>query len=195
MATALRKAPQRARIPNIRPLLRVVEETVVEVAAAMAAEFMEDEAESFKERILEQRFRSFVAIYYPKSGTNLSPRWLRRKELAGADSRTMVATGHYVRRIRVFSRKHLRGREWRIGFGAQDQARNLEGKPIPLALDLLAKTHEFGSVKASIPARPHWRPYAKHTFAPRAAKLRKLVWGRTAPKIRARTRGRMVVHG
>lgn len=191
---ALRRSqPTKAQIPAIGPVLRAVEAVLVKGAEDEARKFMERQVQAFRLRILHQRFRSFVAIFYPESGTNLSPRWLRRKELANADPRTMIATGHYVSKIRVFSRKHGKGRQLRIGFHHSDRARNLEGLPVPFKLDALAKTHEFGSQKQSIPARPHWRPYRDNVFSLEARKFRKQVWPNLVPKLRARLKGRAEV--
>lgn len=120
--------------------------------------YSEQERAEFVLRIKEQRFASFHVIHYPESGTNLSPQWIARKDAAGADERTMIATKHYIRHVNVFRKlnRNRRGGLWRIGFHPTVQARDLKGRVVPILLSDVAAIHEHGNART--PARPHWRP-------------------------------------
>ena len=149
--------------PHIPPLRKILKSGRTQARKAVwrsMDSFAEAERKHFQDRILAQDFESFRVVFYPESGTNLSPAWIRRKQAAGADLRTMLATHHYLRSIRTFRDRDNTGLgKIRVGFEPRKQARNLEGDYIPFTLNKLALTHEYGSLKRNIPARPHWRPH------------------------------------
>tara|TARA_R100001086_G_scaffold120987_2_gene62320 strand:- start:839 stop:1420 length:582 start_codon:yes stop_codon:yes gene_type:complete len=161
-------------IPNLGRILREAHAVARAEAIAGLTDWATEQRDDFVERIEDQRFVSFNIIYYPETGTNLSPRWLLAKERADADLRTMIATGHYKSQIRVFKKgRKDRGRfEVRIGFHHAAKARNLDGSIAPVLLSKVARTHEFGSEKMKIPPRPHWGPQANRMrrAAPAAAR-------------------------
>jgi hypothetical protein len=165
----VKRKPRKPQIPNARAIFarakRVAEDVLVEGLEDWGDEIRDE----FVERIEEQSFASFQEILYPESGTNLSPSWLDRKEAAGADLRTMIATGHYIDSIRVFKRHDRKEKKWviRIGFHHSAKPRDLEGRTVDIeipgtgikGLTALAIVHELGSIKANVPARPHWGPH------------------------------------
>ena len=112
---------------------------------------------------------------------DLSPRWLRRKELADADLRTMLATHHYLRSIGVYANR--KAGKVRVGFHPAAKARNLEGETVNILLKDMARVHEFGSAKANIPARKHWRPHLR-TMKDRAPKVRAHIKQRILAKLK-----------
>lgn len=169
--------------------MREVEQVATKSLFKAAREYAEQQKDGFVQRIEDQAFASFQAVYYPESGTNLSPRTLRAKEAAGADLRTMIATHWYKAHLRVFT-KQARTKDERtvirIGFHPDVKPRDLEGKPVDVeirdlglrGLNAVAMVHELGSIKAGIPARPHWQPYldTMHRHAPKTrAQLRERV--------------------
>ena len=161
--------PTKAHIPDFRRFARRFQRVANEVAWESVYEFADSERELFANKILFQDFEDFHVIFYPESQTNLSPRWLRRKELADADLRTMLATHHYLRSIGVYANR--KAGKVRVGFHPAAKARNLEGETVNILLKDMARVHEFGSAKANIPARKHWRPHLR-TMKDRAPKVR-----------------------
>lgn len=152
---------KKPHIPDVRAILKKAGKVAREEAIEGIYAWADEQREAFIVKIEDQFFASFKRIYYPESGTNLSPQWLRRKELAGADLRTMIATGHYVSSIKLW-RKGRKARgpyEVRVGFHPRAQARNLDGSIAPVLLTKVARTHEHGSIEANIPPRPHWGPH------------------------------------
>jgi hypothetical protein len=147
--------------PDIRPVLRQLGKVARREAEAGVSVFAKAHRDRFVDRILDQDFRSFQVVFYPESGTNLSPRWLARKAAKGADDRTMIATGNYVSQIKVFRKPVRGGVQFRIGFSPSARARDLDGKTQDITLDRVARILENGSQKAQIPARPHWGPHEK----------------------------------
>lgn len=174
--------PTKAHIPDFKRFARRFQRVANEVAWASVYEFADTERELFANKILLQDFEDFHVIFYPESQTNLSPRWLRRKELAGADMRTMLATHHYLRSIGVFANR--KAGKVRVGFHPAAKARNLDGEPVNILLKDMAKVHEFGSMKANIPARKHWRPHLRSMHA-RAPKVRAWIKKRIIEKMKA----------
>lgn len=147
-----------SKIPKFAPLARAISVAANSRLVDLMDAYAESERAEFVGRIRDQRFASFVVINYPESGTNLSPQWIARKAAKDADPRTMIATEHYVRSIRVFRRLNRghRGGLWRIGFHPRVQARDLDHKVVPITLDDVASIHENGNKLT--PARPHWGP-------------------------------------
>ena len=153
-------AYRRSNVPNLKAVLAKVGKVAVEEARAALVDYATDERDLFVEKIEDQRFASFNVIFYPESGTNLSPRWLARKAAKGADSRTAIATGHYVSQIKVFRKVKQNGTlNVRVGFRADARAHDLDGNVQDVKLDLVAKVLENGSSKMHIPPRPHWGPH------------------------------------
>jgi hypothetical protein len=156
-----KRKPRAPQIPDARKLFKRVQEvateTLVDELEVWAAEIRDE----FVERIEAQAFASFQVILYPESGTNLSPQWLARKAAADADPRTMIATGHYTDSINVFKKYDRKEKKWvvRVGFHPSIQARDLKNRIVNILLEDVALVQEFGSIKAQVPARPHWRPH------------------------------------
>ena len=165
-----KRKPRKSKIPNARVIFARVAEVAKETLVEEVHEWAFEVRDEFVARIESQAFASFQAVFYPESGTNLSPEWLTKKESAGADLRTMIATGHYVDSINVF-KKMARGRDKktviRVGFHHSTKPRDLDGRTVDIeipgtgitGLTALAIVHELGSIKANVPARPHWRPH------------------------------------
>jgi hypothetical protein len=84
----------------------------------------------------------------------------------------MIATQTMIRNIRVFRRVTKNGFRYRIGFHPAKLARKLDGTKSDRTLDWVARVNEFGSEHGQVPARPHWRPFAR-TMAERARPLRR----------------------
>lgn len=147
--------------PDLKAALLALGTTARRTAEAGVLVFAQAHRRYFIERILDQDFRSFQVVFYPESGTNLSPRWLARKAAKDADSRTMIATGHYIAQIKVFRRDLQDGVQFRVGFHPSVRARDLDGKTQDITLNRVARVLEHGSHKMGIPPRPHWEPHLK----------------------------------
>lgn len=129
---------------------------------AAVVSYADGRREDFIDKIETQAFASFQEVLYPESGTNLSPGWLARKENAGRDLRTMIATGWYTRNIKVFTRRARRRGERtlvKVGLHPRTLARDLDGRITDVPLWLVATYNEHGSLDGHLPARPHWGPY------------------------------------
>jgi len=176
-AEAQAPSPQ---IPDARKLFRRVTEVITETVVDELELWAEEIRDEFVERIEAQAFAAFQVVLYPESGTNLSPQWLARKEAADADERTMIATGHYTRSIKVYKKFDRKQKKWiiRVGFHPRIQARDLKNRIVAILLDDVALVQEFGSIKAQIPARPHWRPHRDTVKKEASAKRKEL--GRAA---------------
>lgn len=89
----------------------------------------------------------------------LSPDYVKRKQKAGLDTRTLIATGQYVRSIKVW-RVGVPGRggRWVVGIPAGLKHKGVDGKG-QLDMNKLARILEFGT--ENIPPRPHWRIEAR----------------------------------
>lgn len=170
--------------PDIRPVLRKLGKIAKREAEAGVVAFAKTHRDRFVDRILDQDFISFRVVFYPESGTNLSPRWLARKAAKGADDRTMIATGNYVSQIKVFRKPTRGGVQFRVGFSPSAKARDLDGNTQDITLDRVARTLEHGSEKARIPARPHWEPHLK-VMRKDAASVRVRIARRIVRELRA----------
>jgi len=105
----------------------------------------------------------------------LTTAYARYKLRNGLDGRTLIATGDYVRSIEIFrSETKEAGITYRV---RTKPGRHYSG----LTFGELARVHEFGSSKAHIPARPHWRPVGSMALK----RFRRLGQGATAADIRA----------
>lgn len=164
-----KRKPRAPQIPNARKIFKRVKEIATETLVDEMEFWAEDIRDEFVERIEAQAFAAFQVVFYPDSGTNLSPEWLARKEAAGADERTMIATRTYIDGIQVFKKYDRKEKKWivRVGFHPGAKPRDLKGRIVQIeipgtgitGLTALGIVHELGSVKADIPARPHWRPH------------------------------------
>jgi hypothetical protein len=172
-----KRKPKAPKIPNARRLFRRAKEVITETLVYELEFWAEEIREEFIERIDAQSFASFQVVLYPESGTNLSPEWLARKAAAGADERTMIATGHYTRSIRVFKKFDRKEKKWiiRVGFHPRMQARDLKNRIVAYLLDDVALVQELGSIKANVPARPHWGPHRTVVKSEAPAKRKELV--------------------
>lgn len=105
----------------------------------------------------------------------LTTNYARFKLRNGLDGRTLMAMGDYVHSIEVFRSETKEA-------GITYRVRNKPGKHYSgLTFSQLGLIHEFGSAKASIPARPHWRPVGNMALK----RFRRLGQGATAADIRA----------
>lgn len=149
---------RKSKIPNFGAISKTIAKVAMQTLVNDVDMYATYALEAFRTRIRAQGFASFRVILYPESQTNLSPRWLDRKEAKGADSRTMIATGHYVESLSVFKKIKKEGRQryWRVGFKDGLRARDLDGDPVKATLAQVAVWQEFGTTQ--IPARPHWKP-------------------------------------
>ena len=172
-----KRKPKAPKIPDARKLFKRAKEVITETLVYELEFWAEEIREEFIERIEAQAFAAFQVVLYPESGTNLSPSWLARKEAAGADERTMIATGHYTRSIKVYKKFDRKEKKWiiRVGFHPQIQARDLKNRIVAYLLDDVALVQELGSIKANIPARPHWGPHRTVVKSEAPAKRKELV--------------------
>ena len=171
-------------IPEMKTVLTKAGAVARDESKAAIEDWADEQRELFIVKIEDQTFTSFQRIYYPESGTNLSPRWLRRKEIVGADLRTMIATGHYIASIKLWKKKTKRnGVEFRIGFHPKAQARKLDGSTAPILLSDVARVHEFGSVKGNVPPRPHWGPHG-NVMRKAAPKTRRMISTRIGKRLK-----------
>lgn len=172
-----KRKPKAPKIPNARRLFRRAKEVISEMLVGELELWAEEIRDEFVERIEAQAFASFQVVLYPESGTNLSPEWLARKEAADADERTMIATGHYTRSIKVYKKYDRKEKKWivRVGFHPRIQARDLKNRIVAILLDDVALVQELGSVKARVPARPHWGPHRTVVKSEAPAKRKELV--------------------
>ncbi len=81
---------------------------------------------------------------------------------------------------------------FRIGFHPKAHGRNLDHTTSRLLLDEIANIHEHGSVKAHIPARPHWGPY-RRMMRETVKKTRKEIRTTILKRLRVDIGGRVVV--
>lgn len=204
MARSRKRRPTKSQIPDFGALRRRVADIANESGLDELETYADEARDDFVDKIERQAFDSFRVILYPESGTNLSPDWLARKERAGADLRTMIATEHYKESIGVHrssarskkaqrKRKNRgRGATLRIGFHHLAKARDLNGKVVDITLNRVAITQEKGSVKARIPARPHWRPHLD-AMRSKAPATRKRIKRRIKADLKQQLRGKAVV--
>ena len=173
-----------SHIPDFQQFIRIVRDTVKTAPLQMIHEFAGAELQRFKKRILKQEFKSFKEI-------PLSPAWVARKLRAHRDLRVMLATHHYTNSIKIFTRKGADGATLvYIGFDKRANARNLKGEVIPFKLYKLARVQEYGSAKANVPSRPHWRPHLME-MKQRAVLARKKMVKRMVTTIKGRMRKEM----
>lgn len=152
----------RPRIPDLKSVLKKAGTAVRAAAEKQLVRYAQENRDDFVERIEDQDFDSFHVVFYPESGTNLSPRWLARKAAADADPRTLIATGHYLAKIQVFHKRTPKGGlHVRVGFHPSAKARDLQGKEQTITLNRVALVLEHGSEVAQIPARPAWGPFLR----------------------------------
>lgn len=139
-------------IPPFKAVATLIRRSVEQVIIPAMAQQAEQEAARFQRTIRLQRFPAIRRI-------PLSPRWAAIKRRKGLDSRTLIATGHYVKNIRVLHRfdRKARTHTWQVGAPASMRARTPENKTADITLQELAGIQEFGS--RNVPARPHWRPF------------------------------------
>jgi len=143
---------KKAHIPAIRKVSQTLNRIAKQTAFDVITTFAEERCATFKQRILDQDFKSFET-------TPLTDQYLARKASANVDLRTMIATHHYIDNIKVLTRRDDDGSiTIYIGFNRRTLARNLKGETVQFALYEVAYVQENGSEKAHIPPRPHWKP-------------------------------------
>ena len=120
-------------------------------------EFAEERKRRLVQRIEAQGFASFEL--HP-----LSASWLARKNAAGADSRVLIATHHYLDNI-IVEVVQKGPHHWTVCVypDPDAKAKDLNGKITDTPLQLVARTLEFGSASRGIPPRPHWGPFIRET--------------------------------
>lgn len=152
---------------GINRVLRNIQKTVGPTIKA----FADDSLAEFKKELGRQEFVSFAK--YP-----LDPDYRQGKIKKNLDERTMFATGHYVKSIKVMKRTAGPLTEYAIGFEKDDVAIDPDTKePTDLPLWKLALIHEYGT--QALPPRAHWNPYLremKRAFPAVYAKIRKAIW-------------------
>mgnify|MGYP001447643462 CR=1 FL=1 len=131
----------------------------------------------------------------------LSERYLRWKKRRGLDPRILIATGEYVKNIGIEKVKgHFRKEKGKKGIilVKPEDGKQADGKDVAYVVCVpdrkhqasglnfrrLARIHEFGSVKAHIPARPHWRPLWKEFKSDGRKKLVKKIMSRTKKEVK-----------
>jgi len=179
-----KRKPRAPQIPDARKLFKRVQEVATKTLVVELEVWADDIRDDFVAKIEAQAFASFQVVLYPDSGTNLSPEWLARKAAKGADLRTMIATRTYIDGIGVFKKFDRRAGKYviRVGFHPLASPRDLDGRIVRIeipgtgirGLTALAIVHELGSVKANIPARPHWRPHRTKLESKAPAKRKEL---------------------
>jgi len=120
----------------------VVKNAQVEVFKGELKRVAHEAKRDLKKRIADQAFK-----WKP-----LSPKYKARKERLGLDPRTLIATGKYLKSIRVASRMYGNNLSYQLG------TRKDTHGPSGLPYIELARLMEYGSRKRKLPARPHWRP-------------------------------------
>lgn len=156
-------------IPNFERFAERLVKSAKERGRFAIQAFAGFEAETFRQRILEQQFESFEA-------NPLSPAWIARKIAKNADLRVIVATQTYVKHIRVFTKENEDGSlTVYVGFDENDRAVDLDGNIVrDMPLHVLAEIHEYGSEVANIPPRPHFTPF-REEMRQRAGKVRERI--------------------
>lgn len=158
-------AYRKSQIPSFAAIRKEIDKVAVPAFFEAVEEYAEQARDDFVARIEGQGFASFKKRLYDDSplNPNLSAQWVRRKELAGADLRTMIATGWYIDHIEVHGRQGRTKSEpsmtFHVGFDTSLLARDLKGRTVrDMPLTRLAATHEFGTNDGNVPPRPHWGP-------------------------------------
>lgn len=128
---------------NYRRFGNVFKKSVLQVMANEVDEVSQAYVDQLKALILGQKY----------SWRPLTPRYAEYKRRAKLDPRILIATGEYVNSIAIQRRTRDRGK-LRVYVGVPYNRKHSSGLPFKV----LARVHEFGSRKAHVPARPHWRP-------------------------------------
>ena len=172
---------KKPHIPDLSHVLRGIGEIASEIVEEEVESFAVAERDSFVRRIKRQEFQSFNA-------TPLTRLWLRRKIMARADKRVMIATGHYIRSIKIQRRRvGRRGRTIFVGFDSRLMPRDLDGRIVHVegGMNKIAWVHERGSAKMKVPPRPHWEPH-RLQMVERARGVRKRIKRRIGREARSR---------
>lgn len=192
-----KRKPTPSHVPDFKAISRETSRIANEATFDACVDYADAERDRFVQRIEQQAFPSFQEIFYPESGTNLSPEWLERKEAKGRDQRTMIATEWYKGNIKRFTRKARSKHEptvVKVGFDSRTRARDLDGRITDVPLWLVATYNEFGSLNGNLPARPHWRVHLENMRA-KARKTRRVVQDQVKAALRSArpTKGKLVV--
>ena len=187
------KRRKKSQIPDFDRVLRQVADVALETVEEHVSGYAKDQVEDFRTSIEEQTFESFQEV-------PLSDAWLETKRRAGADLRVMIATGNYTSKIRVHRQKEGKKTTLRIGFGPKDPVKDLKGHEVEVrlpgsniqGLEALSMVHELGSIKAKVPARPHWGPH-RHKMELGSDRQRLRAKVKVKKALRARLRGKVVV--
>jgi hypothetical protein len=167
-------------IPDFAAFAKSLTDTAHTVAKTEIRKFANDERQAFVQAIHAQQFAAFAML-------PLSDRTIAKKLRYGAPMETMIATGEYLRSIKVFDgimpqKGHVEVKPWKtakdvvmqltIGIDQFQRARDLATKRYRRVLmQDVARIQEFGASAANIPPRPHWGPHYQN-MVKRAGKLR-----------------------
>lgn len=170
---------QKPKIIPFQTIARTLRSEALPEAERRVAQFARAEMELFKRRIKRQEFIAFIT-------TPLSHAYLSRKIAAGADSRVMIATGRYLRKIKMFRRAEgSRSVVLHIGFPEDALAFDMYGNVTGFHLWEVALVQEHGSAAAHIPARPHWGPH-RDEMAQRAVAVRTRIVHAVVTRVRSK---------
>lgn len=143
-----------AHVPDFDRLTRPLMDAHL-TALKVVTNFAEQECKAFKQRIKAQDFVSF-------ENEPLDPEYKRRKVSLGRDPRVMISTKHYVDGIHVMTIEESNGNaRLKVGFDDHQMSHDIYDRPTSTPLYAVAAYNEHGADKVNLPARPHWRPFAK----------------------------------
>jgi len=192
------KNPPKPHIPDFTAFANALKVEAIATAKVEIRKFADREAATFVTDIRLQHFAAFAQ--FP-----LSWRTLAHKRRYHAPLNTMVATGEYLRSIKVFDgivpqKGHVAVKPWKtpkdvvaqltIGIDPQQKVRDLATRKLRFdtLMQDIARIHEFGAPAANIPARPHWGPHFVG-MSKRAVKLREQIARLVCDAIRLKMAG------
>jgi hypothetical protein len=164
-------AYKKPHIPDFKKTMRTFRSVARAVIRVQVETFLTIEQVAFVHRVESQGFTAFDML-------PLSPKYLAAKIRAGADTRTMIATHHYLNSVRLFRVSDGTEVTYHVGFDENAMARDMHGNVTDFPLRLVAAVQEYGSSRANIPARPHWGPHFQ-AMHQRAVAVRRLIRDKT----------------
>ncbi len=134
-----------------RQLENAIRDSWIEMATQQGAQIADSYKSDLVNAIRAQKY------FWPP----LNKRYLERKRKLGLDLRKLIATGEYLKAIRVkmngVSLQNLKITYEVSPPRTRIKPSKLNPNPSPkMTYERLARIHEYG--KGKIPARPHWRP-------------------------------------
>jgi len=164
---------RKARIPKFRKFARIIKKHVKRVVEDELEDFAWELHGELVNGILMQTFASFRTIPLRES-------YLKRKIAKGLDPRVMIRTGHYMESITVFRHTDF---EYEVNVPKDAVAVDENRDPTEFSLRALGEVQEFGSAKANVPARPHWRVIIRRAKR-KAPKVAERIADKAARRIR-----------